>query len=231
MRMLACCLFLLFTSNGLTQPVWEVPRRSTDIHMDGFLEDWRGIPHKTISLDAPAVRRQGEFGADDLEIAVQALWDEDNLYLAVRWKDDIWDIESIQRNDAVWVTPQRRRRDRMLFFDYLKFRILRADYDYLLWLSPRISGQGPFMWQRLLAGLKGMEAATSPPLVIARDQSDLATLEVQFPWRELRLKPDDKRPIPLTLLFSDSDLPGSFLEGKLQHLKWLEWNGSMQLRR
>ncbi|MDA2938279.1 hypothetical protein MYX75_08465, partial [Acidobacteria bacterium AH-259-A15] len=223
------CIVLLLTVTTQAQTVWDVSRKSRDIQIDGFIEDWAGVPKTRLNLSAPSVRGNGNFGGDDLDLALQALWDQQNLYVAVQWEDDTWDIKRIGRHEAVWVSPERRRRDRMLFFDNLKFHIREADYDYTLWISPRVSGEGPFMWHRLLKGLKGMETATSAPLVTARFHEGKATMEIMFLWRELRIKPKDQKIIPLTLIVADSDLPGRFLEAKHKHLKWLEWHGRLQL--
>jgi hypothetical protein len=207
------------------QQRWEIPERQRHIQIDGFTDEWQGVPWLKLS---PSSGDEG-FKEGDVELRVQGLWDKENLYLAMHWTDDIWDIERVRRRDAVWLTPDRRRRDRTLFYDYLKFHIRRSDYDYTFWLTPRIESRGPFGWHRLLKGYKGMETATSAPIVTARQKQHTATLEVLFSWKEMSIKPKSGRTIPLLLTLADSDLPGTSLEMKLEQLKAIRWRGAMIL--
>lgn len=220
---------VLFSTTAFAQNVWTVPQKDRQIQVDGFIEDWEGVPALVLSPDSRAAMTNGDFGEGDLQVQLQAFWDHQYLYLAVRWEDNLWDTEEIQRRNAVWVSPDKRRRDRMLFFDFFKFQIRRADYDYLFWFAPRINDRGPFGWHRLLEGLQGMETATAPPLMTPREQDGVATMEILLLWREMRIKPDSRKPIPVTLLVSDSDLPGRFIETKLREMKSVEWNGQIRL--
>jgi hypothetical protein len=147
----------------------------------------------------------------------------------MRWTDDTWDIQRVRRRDAVWLTPDRKRRDRTLFFDYLKFHIRRSDYDYTFWMTPRIESRGPYSWHRLLKGYRGMETATSAPIITARQKQKVATLEVLFSWKEMSIKPKSGMHIPLRLILADSDMPGTSLEMKLPELKAIRWRGSLAL--
>lgn len=207
------------------QQRWEIPKRERHIQIDGFTDEWQGVPWVKLS---PSAGDEG-FKEGDVELRIQGLWDKENLYLALQWTDDVWDIERVRRRDAVWMTPDRRRRDRTLFYDYLKFHIRRSDYDYTFWMTPRIESRGPFGWHRLLKGYRGMETATSAPIVTARQKQDTATVEVLFAWKEMDIKPKSGRAIPLLLTLADSDLPGTSLEMKLEQLKAIRWRGAMSL--
>ena len=232
MRFLALTLLMVSFLHVHAQSVWEIPQKSGDIQMDGFLDEWDGsLPKLVLTPSASSLRTTGEFGPNDLNVSLRFVWDRQNLYIAVEWEDDTWDIKRIRRDQAVWVSPDRRRRDRMHFFDNLKVHIQEADYDYILWTSPRALEQGPFMWHRLLEGLTGMETATSPPLTTARFRDNKVSMEILFIWKELRIEPKPATTIPLTLIVADSDLPDGFLESKLDHLKWLEWRGHLRLSR
>ncbi len=221
--------FSLASLNVLGQAVWQVRKKPVAIQVDGFLEEWGAVPGLTLQPGAPDVRAESVTEADDVSVVAKAAWDNDNLYLAIEWKDDTWDIERVLRQQAVWLTPQQQRRERMLFYDNLKIQMTDAEFDYLLWLSPRIESRGPYFWSRLLSGAKRMERATSPPAVAARQQDGKATLEILLPWRELKTKPKPGKTLPLNLVVADSDLPGKPLELKLSQLKSLLWDGVIKL--
>jgi hypothetical protein len=220
----------LFVSSAFGQPTWEIPERQRSILIDGFLDDWEDVPTLELAPDQEAIRKGGSFEVGDVRMTVRALWDKDYLYLAVQWFDDVWDVEAVSRRQAVWIEPgTKRRRDRMYFYDYLKFHIRDSEYDYTLWLSPRVNEEGPHHWNRLLKGYQGMERATGAPMLGAREQDDSATLEVMLIWKELQLKGEKGGGFPLTLVVSDSDTPGRFLENKIGNLSWLGWKGQVLL--
>ena len=230
MRVIFVVVSLFFLVRAQGQAVWEIPKAEQEIQLDGFIDEWpTNLPRLLLSPTSPMIRVTGEFGKEDLSLSLRFLWDSQNLYVAVEWEDDEWDLKQVRRNKAVWVSPDRRRRDRMHFFDNLKFHIQRSEYDYILWTSPRAKEQGPFVWQRLLEGVTGMETATSPPLVTGRFRANKVTMEIMFYWKQLRIKPKRTMIVPLTLIVADSDLPGGFLESKLNQLKWLEWKGQVKL--
>jgi hypothetical protein len=222
-------VFLFLTITTQAQRTWEVLRTSDDIQIDGFLEEWETVPVLVISAGKPGVGSHGHFDSPDLTLTVRALWNSESLYLAVTWKDNEWDVHKVPRHEAVWVSPEKRRRDRMQFFDNLKFHIEEPFYSYILWISPRVGDQGPFLWYRLLEGPRGMETAVGAPLVTGRFRKDEATLEIMLNWEDLKKKPKLNQEIGLTLLVADSDLPGKMLETKANQLKWLQWDGQMKL--
>jgi hypothetical protein len=221
------CLLLTLTSQA--EGTWEIFRTSDDIQVDGFLEEWQTVPALVLSAGKPGVGSHGHFGSSDLTLKVRALWDSESLYLAVTWEDNEWDVHKVPRHEAVWVSPDKRRRDRMQFFDNLKFHIEEPFYSYILWISPRVGDQGPFLWHRLLQGPRGMETAIGAPLVTGRFQKDEATLEIMLHWEDLKKEPKLNKEIVLTLLVADSDLPGKMLETKSKQLKWLQWDGRIKL--
>ena len=217
---------LLFSHMLWSQERWEIPHRASEIRVDGFIDDWPEIEGLVLSAATPGVESHGDFSSDSVTMHLRALWDQEALYVAIRWEDDIWDIKEVSRAEAVWITPDKRRRNRMYFFDNLNFSILKADYDFTLWVSPRVD-QGPFLWHRLLEGLRRMETARVTPLLAARFRNGAVIVELLFYWKELRIKPKKGQTIPLTLLIADSDWPDEPLERKLKKLKRLEWDGSM----
>lgn len=216
---------------GLPAQTWEIPFRQGVI-LDGHLNEWSGVGSVVLEPGRPGIRTDGDFGSSDLSVTIRAVWNEEGLYLAVEWLDDHWDIREVRRRDAVFVTPNRERRDRMLFFDNLKLHFHELEFDYLLWLSPRVEGRGPFFWHRRLLGVSVRESATRDPVITPREHdAERVTLEILLEWKELELKPKRlrKRGLPLTITVADSDSPGTILEAKLGNIKQLEWNGSITL--
>ncbi len=213
------------------QSSWTVPYRNQELQMDGFIEDWSGVPEIVLRPLQAGLQTNGDFADGGLEVSLRALWDEEALYLAIEWMDDVWDVEQVRRRDAVFVTSDRTRRDRMYFHDNIKFQIRELDYDYLLWFSPRVDDQGPFFWQRRLQGMRAMEGATAAPFMTPRQEEGRVTMEIRFDWKELRIKPKKriKSGLPVLLVVADSDSPDSVPESKLSRLKWLEWAGRMEL--
>jgi hypothetical protein len=225
-------LFLILVpavASSAAQSVWEIPQKNRDIQVDGLLQDWAGLPELLLEPAASTLQTNGNFGQNDLSVSVRSLWDQQNLYMALEWEDNIWDIREIRRREAIWISPEKKRRDRMYLFDNLKLHIEKVDYDYIFWISPRVSGQGPFMWHRLLQGPGGMERAVSAPMVNTRFLDNKMSMEMLFTWEELEIKPKQKKVIPLTLVVADSDLPDQVLETKFKNLKWLLWKGEMRL--
>lgn len=221
--------FSMSSLNLFGQAVWQVRKKSAAIQVDGFLQEWEAVPGLTLHVGAPNVRSESVSQADDVSVVAKAAWDKDNLYVALEWKDNTWDVEQVLRQQAVWLTPQQQRRERMLFYDYFKIQMSDAEFDYVFWVTPRIDNRGPYSWCRLLSGAKRMERATSPPAISTRQQDGKATLEILFTWRELNAKPKAGKTLPLTLLVADSDLPGKPLELKLPQLKSLVWDGVIEL--
>jgi hypothetical protein len=219
--------FLLFTS-AFAESSWEIPERKIEVLLDGFLDEWTDVPFMVLEPGGPELKSGGQFGDDDLKVKIMALWDKEYLYLALEWHDDVWDVGKVARREAVWIDPEGTRRDRMHFFDNFKFHIRKSDYDYTMWVSPRAEDEGPHYWSRLLQGYGGMERATGAPMVTARNHGGHVTMEVELLWKQLRLKPKKKEPIPVRLVIADTDLPGKLLEAKLGHLKWVGWIGQLR---
>lgn len=221
--------FFVSSLNVFGQAVWEVRKKPGAIQVEGLLQEWDAVPGLNLQVGAPGVQAESISQADDVTVVAKAVWDKDSLYMALEWKDNTWDVEQVLRQQAVWVTPQQQRRERMLFFDYLKMHMTDLEFDYILWLTPRIDNRGPFSWCRMLSGGKRMEKAISAPAISARQEDGKATVEILFSWRELQTKPKAGKTLPLTLILADSDLPGKPLELKLQQLKSLVWNGMIKL--
>lgn len=201
-----------------------------EIRVDGNLSEWEGEEGLKFTPEAPVLEASGDFKEDDFNFVIHSRWNKQYLYLAIEWQDDTWDIEEVTRKTATWHDPDTgQRRDKMYFFDNFKFHIRESDYDYTLWVSPRDSEKGPYHWARLLLGYRGNERAGAKPMLRAETDGNTCSIEMMIVWKQLRLEPESGKAIPLSLVVSDSDLPGRFEETKIRSLKSVEWNGSLTL--
>jgi hypothetical protein len=188
-------VIVLTAAFSFSQQFFEIQESDREILIDGFLKEWEGIPALKLAPGENGIKTGGELDASDVSLNIQFLWNKQYLYLGLTWKDETWDIEEVTRKDAVWVDQDNRRRDRMYFFDNLKFHIRMSDYDYTLWLSPATRDKGPFMWYRLLEGYGGMERATGTPMVSAKQQDGFMTAEVMLVWQQLKLEGEKRERI------------------------------------
>ena len=225
------CLVLLLQAGFANDSKWLIPYSSSGVLVDGFLTDWQGLPAIELDPAATGVKVAGIPAGDYATASVKAFWDETGLYLAVDWKDDIWDVQRVPRSEAVFLARDGRRRDRMYLHDNLLIQIRDVKYNYLLWTSPRIDGQGPYYWQRLQRGGKFLERATHVPVITPRESDGRATLEIMLTWEQLGLKPKEvrKKGLRAILTLADSDSPEMSLEGKLGRVGRLGWTGLIEL--
>lgn len=210
---------------------WDIPYRTGEILLDGSLADWSDIPSLRLSPLSTGVDVSGRPAGEYSEVDLRGCWDERALYVAVLWKDDIWDTNEISRSKAVFVDRDGRRLDRMYFFDNLRIELKSINYDYLLWVSPRIEERGPFYWQRLQKGSPPLERATRVPVITPSRQEGSAALEMMFRWHELGLKPKElkKKNFRAILSLADSDSPETPVEGKPDRVSRLDWSGLVRL--
>ncbi len=223
---------LLVSQQGLANDqVWSIPYRSSELLLDGFLSDWEGQPSIQLDPAATGVQVEGLPAGDYATANVKAFWDQTGLYLAVDWRDDVWDIHKVKRSESVFVASDGRRRDRMYLYDNIRIQLRHIKYSYVLWASPRIDGQGPFYWQRLQRGGKFLERATHVPVITPRFGDGRATLEIMLPWKQIGLKPKEvkKKGLRAILTLADSDLPEMSVEAKLDRVGRLDWTGLIEL--
>ena len=208
-----------------------IPYRSEEVLVDGFLTDWKNVPSLHLDPTARGVKVEGVPVGEYASAILKAFWDETGLYLAVDWRDDIWDVRQIKRSEAVYVAGDGRRRDRMLLYDNLLFRLRSKNYNYILWISPRVGDRGPYFWQRLQRGGKFLERATHVPVVIPRETDGKVTLEILLSWDQLGLNPKKirKKGLRALVTLADSDSPEMSAEAKLDRVGRLDWVGLVQL--
>ncbi len=224
---LTCCICV---TSLYAQSTWDIPSRRQSVQVDGFLREWDGIPAISISPTAPGIARTGEFAATgDAGAEIKAFWNEQALYLGIRWVDNQWDIEKVSRENAVWTSPTGQRRDKMLFYDNIKLELREEEHDYVIWLAPRVAGRGPFSWYRLMKSTRGLEVASATPSIAFREDGPAMTAEIILQWKELKMKGKAGRTYPLQILVADSDLPGKPLEMKARDLRSLLWSGQLRL--
>ena len=225
------CLLLAFQVGSANNSKWSIPYRSSGVLLDGFLSDWQGLPAIQLDPAALGVKVAGIPAGDYASASVKACWNETGLYLAVDWKDDIWDVQRVPRSEAVFVASDGRRRERMYLYDNIRIQIRDVKYNYLLWTSPRIDSRGPYYWQRLQRGGKFLERATHVPVITPRESDGRATLEILLTWEQLGLKPKEvrKKGLRAILTLADSDSPEMSSEDKLGRVGRLDWTGLIEL--
>ena len=229
--MLLICLLLLSQGGVTNDSSWSIPYRSSEVLVDGFLSDWEGVPSIQLDPAVSGVKVAGIPAGDYATASVKAFWDQTGLYLAVDWRDDIWDVQQVKRSEAVFLASDGRRRDRMYLHDNIRIQFRDVKYNYLLWASPRIDGRGPYYWQRLQKGGKFLERATHVPVINPRASAGRATLEIMLTWKQLGLKPKEmrKKGLRAVLTLADSDSPEMSVEGKLDRVGRLDWTGLIEL--
>jgi hypothetical protein len=164
------------------QPAVVVPRAPGRITIDGDLEDWEGVPARTLSPVAGGRSRQVA-GDADCSAWCQLAWDERCLYFACRVRDDTFQQHrigaDIWREDSVQVA-----------FDPLHNAAESPhgygadDYEYGFALTP----EGPQVWRWYAAGRRRTGRVRSVRLAIER-MGDETIYEAAIPWRELAPMP------------------------------------------
>lgn len=173
------------------------------------------------------MKAEGEFGQNDVRVALRAAWQKEGLYMAIEWEDNSWDVQEVTRNEANWVDPEGHRRNRMFFFDNLSLQLRRPNMHYTVWISPRADEHGPYSWAKLF-GKKRMELAGTAPLISPRVEEDgKVTMECFFQWKDLLLKPKSYDDLLFLIDVADSDLAGQPLESKASLLKSIQLAGLM----
>ena len=229
--MLWICVLLLSQGGVANDSRWSIPYRSSEVLMDGFLSDWEGLPSIQLDPAVSGVKVAGIPAGDYATASVKAFWDQTGLYLAIEWRDDIWDVQQVKRSEAVFLASDGRRRDRMYLYDNIRIQFRDVKYNYLLWVSPRVDGRGPYYWQRLQRGGKFLERATHVPVINPRASDGRGTLEIMLTWKQLGLTPKNmrKKGLRAILTLADSDSPEMSVEGKLGRVGRLDWTGLIEL--
>lgn len=217
----------LFTAPAAAQNLWTVHQAPGHIQMDGRLDEWQGITPVVLQPAGGGAQSEGEFGANDLRLTVRAAWKKDGFYMALEWEDNSWDVQEVTRNEANWIDPEGKRRNRMVFFDNMSLQLRRSNMHYTVWVSPRANELGPFSWAKLF-GKKRMELAGTPPLISSYVSDDgRVSMELLFQWKDMLLKPKSYKDLLFRIDVADSDLSGQPLESKLDTLKSLQYAGLM----
>lgn len=226
-RVLSLSSLAAFLVSALSaQTTWTIRKADEGmVQMDGRLTEWQSVEPLKLSPQSPGVESQGQFNPEDVDLEVRAVWNKEGLYMALQWKDDQWDIRDIPRREAVWITPEGRRRSRMVFYDNLNLELSRRNYNYFAWISPRAGGEGPFSWAKR-TGEERLERASSPPLIsVTTGEDGTVTMEWLFRWKELGLKGRRYKDLFFRLQVADGDLPDALPEAKLAAVKSLTLRG------
>jgi|GEM_PF-3246953 len=176
--------------------------------IDGDLTDWDAVDPILLPEDG-TIRNTSYSGAQDLSGAFKVGWDDDNLYVAARFTDDVQ--HQPENENTTWKG------------DSIQFGISRgvpgenhAIYEYCLSLPS--SGVQTYRWYDPTGMLPAV--ITDVELEIVRDENTkTTTYEFALPWSHLPdIKPDNGL-YGFSLLVNDND--GGGRKG------WLEWGAGI----
>lgn len=169
--------------------------------IDGEFSDWKLERYSVTSVVAGGSRYTGE---EDLSAKVMFAWDDNNLYLAARVKDDRYvqnaDGEELFKGDSIEILI-----DTDVAGDYY-FDELNGD-DFQIGMSPGISqpGNAPeaYLWFP-----KAKAGAIDRVKVGATRVDDGYRIEASIPWSELSIIPRKGQHFGFAFSVSDNDAPG-----------------------
>ncbi len=179
-----------------------VAKKTTEIKLDGNLDEWEG--QAAISL-ITAEQAQGQTwgGPDDLSAKVYLQWDIEALYLAVEVRDDLhfqpYENSSAWQADSIQLAVDT-------LFDRKSGGYASDDYEYGLILHKN----GPLIWCWQAAEGKKAGKIENVSLAAKRDDNEkLTNYEAKFPWSELvPALPGSDRKMGFTILVNDNDGKG-----------------------
>ena len=169
--------------------------------IDGVFDDWEIERYGVGSIVAGAVNWNGEA---DLSARVMWSWDENNLYLAARVKDDVYvqnaSGDQIYKGDSLEIFM-----DTNVSTDFYR-QALDAD-DYQLGISPGSSqpGNSPeaYLWY------PQAEAGTRQKVKVgAMPVEDGYRIEASIPWNIFGVNPKSGQHLGFAFSVSDNDKPG-----------------------
>lgn len=207
----SCITPLTFPQTGLTPtPSFEAAPPAANVahaaaivgqppNMDGNLVEWTSLAY---AIGQPGSGAENWHGPADLAAQWAAAWDVQNLYLAVRVKDEalvqLDGGETLFRGDSLelWVTTGDAGHGPGL-----------TNADYLLGLSPgrwadSARQSEAFLWwpEHAKRKVEGLTIST-------QRQVDGYDLEIVVPWTVLNLNPFAEEVLAFTLALNDDDTP------------------------
>ncbi|HAU36709.1 MAG TPA: hypothetical protein DCX07_03200 [Phycisphaerales bacterium] len=171
-----------------------VARRT--ICVDGDLNDWDGIEGIDLSA-APFLRLMADHtGEADLSGDVRLAWDDENLYLAARIRDDVFCQPFIGFN--VWMG------DSIELGFSLEAPWVEGEWEQSTaqHLSLALTPKGPQCYR--LGGV-GRDGLVEDVRLVVRREGDVTFYECALPWRELDASAPRKGRFSLGLYVNDND--------------------------
>lgn len=160
-----------------------------------------------ITPGADSVVTSGDFeNENDLAVGVRSAWNEDGLFFAIEWQDDVRDPHVIPLDSARWDSPLGRPLDRMYFYDNLVIRILTEDRFYGVWMAPR--EDEPYQWDvvRYNDGQTDISEEIRASRIHAQVLGDgFMMLEVGIPWDQIARQPEPGLRFEMRFIIPDSD--------------------------
>jgi LmbE family N-acetylglucosaminyl deacetylase len=209
-------------------PALNIPRVATAPRIDGDLSD---LPESGAGAIGPADRwwRKAPEGDADLSGEFRVAYDEKNLYVGVRVRDDVVvcniapdDVKAQLRSDAVGITidPTGKAEDTSAAFQFAAFPCTTAGF-----------GARAFRDADARPGV--VEQSAPGTLAVSRRGDDGYTLEVAIPWSALPSRPKPGDEIGLNVVLYDADAKDARVGANVSEsgLAWaaFEWGGKQAL--
>lgn len=177
--------------------------------VDGDLSEWAEVEAVTVVPSADSVTTIGEFeGENDLAIRMRSAWNQEGLFFAIEWQDEVRDPHIIPLDSARWDSPLNRPLDRMYFYDNLVIRILTEERFYGVWMAPRT--EEPYQWDvvRYNDGETDIAEEIKATRIHAQSTAeDRMVFEVVIPWDQIQWQPEAGLQFEMRLIIPDSDFP------------------------
>lgn len=210
---LVIILFVVFAC-GKPQKQFGYFPHSNSIVIDGQSEDWVNISSLNLSsADSTITEGKGTWTDDDLDLTVQTAWDEEYLYVAATWKDNVFDVKNTPLDSVIWNGhPDGLRRDRMYYYDNLAIRLRLPNYIGF-WLTPGNLENNGYQHGELI----------NPVTAINQVDESTFFIEAKILWKEMVYTPIVGDSISFQVIASDSDHPSYSLLEKNDATKYILW--------
>ena len=219
MKYIVFLSLFFITCPGQPQEFGTIPQTSS-IWIDGNHTEWGNVPTLFLSSsDSTITEGKGTFEKSSLELDIQVAWNEEDLYVAAFWEDDVLDVIDIPLDSVLWTGhPDGLRRDKMYYYDNLAIRLRVPNY-FGYWLTPGNMEKGGLQHAELI----------NPSSAIKQIDEHTFFIESKVSWRELGIRPSVGDTVNLQIIAPDSDTPSSSLLEKNPSTKYLLWQEDVVL--
>ncbi|HAS39394.1 MAG TPA: hypothetical protein DCS93_02905 [Microscillaceae bacterium] len=181
------------------------------VNIDGKAKEWKDIPSHYYQSDSKTnLKVTGKLAKGDLKADIKLAWNETGLFVYVQWEDNVWDEQTITKEQSIIRLKSGRRMDKMYLYDHLKIQIRALDNNYTSWFAPRLKA---LQWQSLRQRKyrKNVTLPVAEPQYVMQKQTtkkgkEKWVLEVQYQWKDLKINPRLKN-LQVLVMINDADTP------------------------